>query len=73
MLALTDATGPGPFGKRTIGRGRYLGVRADGNLVATAGEPMRLDGFTKVSAVCVAASHRGQDGSPVDASARRSC
>jgi predicted GNAT family acetyltransferase len=59
MLALTDATRPGPFGTRTIEMGRYLGVKADGDLVAMAGERMRLDGFTEVSAVCVAASHRG--------------
>jgi len=60
MLALTDVTHPGPFGPRTIEMGRYLGIKASGDLVAMAGERMRPDGFTEVSAVCVAPSHRGQ-------------
>jgi ribosomal protein S18 acetylase RimI-like enzyme len=60
MLALAGATRPGPFGPRTIEMGSYVGVKSEGKLVAMAGERMRLDGFTEVSAVCVDASHRGQ-------------
>ena len=60
LLALISATQPGPFGPRTIELGEYLGVRRDGVLVAMAGERMRLDGFTEISAVCVDAAHRGQ-------------
>jgi ribosomal protein S18 acetylase RimI-like enzyme len=60
MLALANATQPGPFGPRTIELGRYLGVRSEGVLVAMVGERMRLDGFTEVSAVCVDAAHRGK-------------
>lgn len=60
MLSLASVTQPGPFGARTIELGEYLGVRRRGALVAMAGERMRLDGFTEISAVCVDAAHRGQ-------------
>jgi ribosomal protein S18 acetylase RimI-like enzyme len=60
MLALVEATHPGPFGPRTIELGQYIGVRRQGMLVAMAGERMRLDRFTEVSAVCVHPSCRGQ-------------
>jgi ribosomal protein S18 acetylase RimI-like enzyme len=60
MLALTTATQPGPFGPRTVELGDYYGVRAGGELVAMAGERMRLNGFTEISGVCVDAAHRGK-------------
>ena len=60
MLALVEATRPGPFSKRTIEMGRYVGHRSDGKLVAMAGERMRCDGFTEVSAVCTDESFRGR-------------
>ncbi|MEM5434356.1 GNAT family N-acetyltransferase [Paraburkholderia diazotrophica] len=60
MLALTAATEPGPFGPRTIELGSYFGVRSQAKLVAMAGERMRLDGFTEISAVCVDAAFRGR-------------
>ena len=60
MLSLTTATQPGPFGRRTIELGDYLGVRRRGRLAAMAGERMRLDGYTEISAVCVDAAFRGQ-------------
>ena len=60
MLTLTTATQPGPFGRRTIELGDYLGVRRRGRLAAMAGERMRLDGYTEISAVCVDAAFRGQ-------------
>jgi len=59
MLALARATQPGPFGPRTIELGDYIGIRRRGVLVAMAGERMRLDGFTEISAVCVEPAHRG--------------
>ena len=59
MLALTSVTQPGPFGPRTIELGRYIGIRRRGMLVAMAGERMRPDGFTEVSAVCVEPVYRG--------------
>ena len=60
MLALTTATQPGPFDPRTIELGDYLGVRRQGKLAAMAGERVRLDGYTEISAVCVDPAFRGQ-------------
>jgi ribosomal protein S18 acetylase RimI-like enzyme len=60
MQVLVDATHPGPFGPRTIELGDYIGIRRQGELIAMAGERMRLDGFTEISAVCVHPSGRGQ-------------
>ena len=60
MMALAEATKPGPFGPRTIELGRYIGVRRDDRLVAMAGERMRLTGFTEISAVCVDPAYRVQ-------------
>jgi ribosomal protein S18 acetylase RimI-like enzyme len=59
MLALANVTEPGPFGPRTIELGHYIGIRRQGALVAMAGERMRLDGFTEISAVCVEPAYRG--------------
>ncbi len=59
MIALANVTQPGPFGPRTIELGHYIGIRRQGALVAMAGERMRLDGFTEISAVCVEPAHRG--------------
>jgi ribosomal protein S18 acetylase RimI-like enzyme len=60
MIGLVEETEPGPFLTRTIELGEYLGVRREGALVAMAGERLRLDGWTEISAVCTAAAHRGQ-------------
>lgn len=60
MVALTTATQPGPFGPRTIELGDYRGVRREGKLAAMAGERLRLEGYTEISAVCVDAAFRGQ-------------
>ncbi len=59
MLALANVTQPGPVGPRTIELGHYIGIRRQGVLDAMAGERMRLDGFTEISAVCVEPAHRG--------------
>jgi predicted GNAT family acetyltransferase len=62
MLALTAATEPGPFLPRTIEMGRYFGTRSDddGRLIAMAGERLRLDRFTEISAVCTDPNFRGR-------------
>lgn len=61
MLALADATQPGPFGPRTIELGRYFGLRdASGRLVAMAGERLRPPGHIELSAICVHPDARGQ-------------
>jgi ribosomal protein S18 acetylase RimI-like enzyme len=51
ILDLVSRTRPGPFAKRTIELGNYLGLRVDGRLVAMAGERLHLPGWTEVSAV----------------------
>jgi GNAT superfamily N-acetyltransferase len=60
ILELVAATHPGPFEGRTVELGRYIGVRADGRLVAMAGERMRPAGWTEVSGVCTAPDHQGR-------------
>jgi GNAT superfamily N-acetyltransferase len=62
MLALVARTKPGPFEKRTIELGTYLGIR-DGerkDLVAMAGERIHPAGYTEISAVCTDADYRGR-------------
>ena len=60
MLDLVAETEPGPFLARTVELGEYLGIREQGKLVAMAGERLRVDGWTEISAVCTRASHRGR-------------
>ncbi|HZR81835.1 MAG TPA: GNAT family N-acetyltransferase [Candidatus Binatia bacterium] len=58
MLDLATRTQPGPFATRTPELGDYIGVRANGRLVAMAGERLRLTGATEISAVCTDPDHR---------------
>jgi predicted GNAT family acetyltransferase len=60
MLELVRMTDPGPFFERTIELGKYVGIRRDGALVAMAGERLRFDGWTEISAVCTAPTYRGR-------------
>lgn len=60
MLALVEQAQPGPFLPRTVDLGTYLGIRREGRLVAMAGERLHPPGYTEISAVCTAESHRGQ-------------
>lgn len=60
MLALATLTRPGPFFARTHQLGDFFGVKADGRLVAMAGERMKPVGFTEVSGVCTHPDHRGR-------------
>lgn len=60
MLALATLTAPGPFFSRTHQLGRFVGVKVRGQLVAMAGERMRLPGHTEVSGVCTHPDHRGR-------------
>jgi ribosomal protein S18 acetylase RimI-like enzyme len=59
MLRLAERTKPGPFLRRTIELGTYLGIRRDGELVAMAGERLRPPGWTEISAVCTDPAWRG--------------
>jgi ribosomal protein S18 acetylase RimI-like enzyme len=60
ILDLVERAQPGPFRKRTIELGRYLGIRHEGRLIAMAGERFRLPGWTEVSAVCTDPDFRGR-------------
>jgi predicted GNAT family acetyltransferase len=59
MMELVELTKPGPFGIRTGELGIFLGIRADDRLVGMAGERMKLDGFTEITAVCTHPAYRG--------------
>jgi ribosomal protein S18 acetylase RimI-like enzyme len=60
ILDLVQRAQPGPFRRRTIELGRYLGIRHEGRLIAMAGERLRLPGWTEVSAVCTDPDFRGR-------------
>jgi predicted GNAT family acetyltransferase len=60
MLALAEATRPGPFERRTVLLGGYAGIRRDGRLLAMAGERFSLPGYVELSAICVHPHWRGQ-------------
>ncbi len=60
MLALATLTVPGPYLHHTHRMGAFIGVKKAGQLVAMAGERMRLDGFTEVSGVCTHPDFRGR-------------
>ena len=60
MTALVQLTAPGPWFARTAELGRFLGFEADGQLVAMAGERLRVPGHTEISAVCCHPDWRGR-------------
>jgi ribosomal protein S18 acetylase RimI-like enzyme len=60
ILDLVERTQPGPFRKRTIEFGGYLGIRRDGRLIAMAGERLRVPGWAEISAVCTDPGFRGR-------------
>lgn len=60
MLALAQATRPGPFGMRTGELGAFLGIREGGRVVAMAGQRMRLPGLVEVSGVATDPAHLGR-------------
>lgn len=60
MLALTAATKPGPFFERTIEFGHYLGIFEGDELLAMAGERLKMNGYTEASAICTKPGHGGR-------------
>lgn len=60
MLALVERNQPGPFFPRTHELGRYIGIRREGRLIAMAGERLRPEGWTEISAVATDEEHRRQ-------------
>jgi ribosomal protein S18 acetylase RimI-like enzyme len=61
MVALAEATKPGPVGPRTFMLGKYIGIRdPSGVLIAMAGERFRLPGYVELSAIAVHPAARGR-------------
>jgi predicted GNAT family acetyltransferase len=60
MLALVERMQPGPFRRRTIELGHYIGIRERGRLVAMAGERTQIGAFHEVSAVCTYPEAQGR-------------
>ena len=60
MTALVRLTEPGPWFERSSELGRFLGFKADGRLVAMAGERLRVPGHTEISGVCCHPDFRGR-------------
>ncbi|MFI2486160.1 GNAT family N-acetyltransferase [Promicromonospora kroppenstedtii] len=60
MMDLVARAKPGPFLPRTYEMGRYVGIRRDGVLAAMAGERLRPEGWTEISAVATDERFRGQ-------------
>ena len=58
--SVVELTKPGPFGPRTRELGRFFGVWDDRQLVAMAGERMKMPGYTEITVVCTHPSRRGQ-------------
>jgi predicted GNAT family acetyltransferase len=60
MRALAAQTKPGPFLMRTHELGGFIGVKHEGQLVAMAGERMKIPGYTEVSGVCTHPDFQGR-------------
>lgn len=60
MFVLARLTEPGPYNAGTHRLGDFVGVKAEGRLVAMAGERLRPEGFTEVSGVCTHPDFRGR-------------
>ncbi len=60
MLTLTAKTKPGPFYERTIEFGNYIGIFNDDELIAMAGERLKVNGYSEVSAICTSHEHLGK-------------
>ena len=60
MLSLTALTEPGPFLPGTIDFGNYQGVYDGEQLVAMAGQRLKPDPYTEISAICTHPDHLGK-------------
>lgn len=60
MFDLVNKVQPGYYEPATCRLGDYYGIRQDGRLVAIAGERMRLDGLTEISAICTDPAYTGR-------------
>jgi ribosomal protein S18 acetylase RimI-like enzyme len=59
-VALATLTRPGPFARRTLELGDYLGIVSNGELIAMAGERMQVGPWREISGVCCAPGHEGK-------------
>ena len=60
MVALAEATEPGPFRLRTLELGTFYGIFHEDHLVSMAGKRMHLPGYVEVSGVCTYPEARGR-------------
>jgi GNAT superfamily N-acetyltransferase len=60
MLELTALTKPGPFYEKTIEFGKYFGIYSKDKLVAMAGERLKVNGYTEISAICTHPDYLGK-------------
>jgi len=60
MLELTAITKPGPFYEKTIDFGHYMGIYQHDKLVAMAGERLKVNGYTEISAICTHPHYLGK-------------
>ncbi len=59
-IQLIELTKPGPFFPGLLTISRFIGIRQEGQLVAMAGERLRLPGFCEITAVCTHPDWRGR-------------
>lgn len=60
MYQLINLVQPGYYNMDTRLLGTYFGIKQDGELVAMAGERMRMTGFSELSAICTHPQHTGR-------------
>jgi len=60
LFGLVNLVQPGYFKNKTSRAGDYYGIFQNGELVAAAGERMKMDYFTEVSAIVTHPAHTGK-------------
>jgi len=60
MFKLVTRVQPGYYEAGTPQLGHYYGIRQEGQLVAIAGERIRMEGLTEISAVCTDPAYTGR-------------
>ncbi len=60
MFELAALTKPGPFTLRAQAFGGFWGIRANGRLIAMAGQRLKQPGLTELSGVCVHPEAQGE-------------
>lgn len=60
LFDLVNLVQPGYFKSRTFELGAYFGIYENGRLAAVAGERMKMDGYTEVSAVVTHPEYTGK-------------